>query len=202
MPINCQCSVGVFCSGDNKVEQSIKTIAYNLGKELAQHNFSLVTGASQTGLMKAINDGYSTHTADLTNLYGVIPEIFREYNVHHPAIPEKNLIWVDTLYNRLEHFHRLCKTVIILPGGFGTLHELMDFLVHNQLFQNKKKIILFNPNHFWDHLIQQFKHMELKSTLHSKHFAYIKIVESVEDCIITINNCNAETLGLDSQFWE
>lgn len=197
-------NVAVFCSADNKAPQQFKKAAYDLGVRLALHNLGLTTGGSQTGLMKEVIDGYSSTTKDLSNLYGIIPQVFFEFNVHHPAIPKNNLRWVESLYIRLQYFHELCDIVVILPGGFGTLHELMDFLVHNQLFASKKRIILLNQDDFWQPLLQQFQAMQKNLLLTEKHLAIIEVAKTIDECIekITTTHTQHHDQDLESHFWE
>lgn len=135
-------NVAVFCSADNKVADSFKLLAHNLGTLLGKHGFGLVTGGSQTGLMKEVTDGYCSTAQTLDYLYGIMPEALRPYNAQHKKIPENQLLWVDTMHNRLTAFHNASDAIIILPGGYGTLHELMDFLVHSQFELIKKRLLL------------------------------------------------------------
>jgi len=196
--------VAVFCSADDKASEQFKTIAYNLGKQLGLHNCGLITGGSRTGLMKEVVDGYVSTAQCFDNLYGVMPQILEHYNVHHHAIPQENLKWVETLHTRLALFHELSDIVVVLPGGFGTLHELMDFIVHNQFDLDKKQIILINPQNYWDHLLLQFKVMVEHNLVSSRHLAHIVIVTSEHECIeklLSQEVCSQE-YGLASYYWE
>ncbi len=197
--------VAVFCSADDKVSESFKILAHNLGKQLAKHNFGLITGGSRTGLMKEVVDGYTSGATSLENLYGVMPQVLAEYNVHHPAIPQENLHWVKTLHIRLAKYHDLADIIIILPGGFGTLHELMDFLVHNQFALNVKPIILINSQGYWDNLLAQFQTMIKHKLLSPKHLTALSLVKSDDECIEKLINQEflySEKDGLSSYYWE
>src|SRR5579871_4935985 len=114
-------TVAIFCSADDKASESFKSLAHKLGQMLGERGFGLVTGGSKTGLMKAVIDGYAAKASHLNTLYGVMPKVLQKYNVHHALIPFEQLIWVDSMHARLEQFHTLSDSIIILPGGFGTL---------------------------------------------------------------------------------
>lgn len=198
-----QPTIAVFCSADNKAPLQFKKIAYGLGLQLAKHDFGLVTGGSQTGLMKEVVDGYSSAAKNLSNLHGVIPQVFLPFNVQHPAIPKENIQWVESLHIRLQHFHDLAHAIIILPGGFGTLHELMDFLVHNQLFDSKKRIILLNHDDFWSPLLQQFHVMQQNALLTNNHLEMISVVTTIDECIEKLTSRDQhDHQNLESCFWE
>lgn len=196
--------VAVFCSADNKVSGAYKTMAYNLGKKLGSHNFGLVTGGSKTGLMKEVVDGYISSAHTKKGLYGVMPHVLYSYNVHHEDILTENLLWVDTLHLRLARFAELAQTIIILPGGFGTLHELMDFLAHNQFALTSKPIILINYQGYWDNLLAQFKVMNEQQLLADKHLHAIHVVDSEDECMnILVNDCAIhQEQGLSDHYWK
>lgn len=199
-----QPNVAVFCSADDKACDQFKIIAYNLGIKLAKHNFGLVTGGSRTGLIKEVVDGYAAHAQNLGHLYGVLPQALAPYNVHHLLIPQNNLKWSKNIHSRLMDFHELADIIIILPGGYGTLHELMDFLVHNQFGLHKTQMLLININGYWDHLISLFQTMLKQQLLSPKHLEALLIVESADQCIEKIllkDNHNTQQ-GLDSHYWE
>ena len=113
-------------------------------------------------------------------MQGVIPSLFKNYNVHHPKIPELNLVWTETIHQRLQAFNERCDTLVVLPGGFGTLHELMDFIVPKQWGLTDKKIILLNSDHYWDHLLLQFKTMVEKNALKQRQLDLLVVVTNVQ----------------------
>lgn len=196
--------VAVFCSADNKVSEHFKSVAYNLGHQLGMHGFGLITGGSKTGLMLEVTNGFVSTTKDRDTLHGIMPKVLQAYNAHHPDIPSHNLTWVDSIYIRLTHFHKLADVIVILPGGFGTLHELMDFLVHHQFALSNKPIILINIDGYWDYLLQQFNVMNQEQLLADKHLHILTVVASEDECIQKIinNNLSVNHEGLSNHYWE
>lgn len=194
--------IGVFCSADDKIPESYKQESFTLGVALRQAGYPLITGASRTGLMNAVINGYTSLFLDEGKMKGIIPSIFKEYNVHHPKLVNENLIWTETIYQRLQSFQDQCETMIVLPGGFGTLHELMDFLVSRQFGLIKKKIILFNIDHFWDFLLNQFRLMVEKNALPKIHLDFLTIVSTVSECIDALKLDEKLNSGLSDRFWE
>lgn len=196
--------VAVFCGANNKVSDQLKKLSYNLGTLLGNNNFGLVTGGSRTGLMQEVVNGYVATAPDVKNLYGVLPQVLAHYNVRHDAIPTENFTWVETLHVRLAKFHELSDIIVVLPGGFGTLHEMMDFLVHNQFALTKKPIILINYKGYWDPLLLQFKIMIKAQMLSLAHLASLIIVQSEDECMqkLITKELNYTEQGLNTRYWE
>lgn len=195
--------VGVFCSADDKIPATYKQEAYSLGTLLASRGYELVTGGSCTGLMNAVMDGYASATDDLSALYGVLPSVLKKFKIHHPALRDECTLWVDSLYERLTIFHRLCDAIIVLPGGFGTLHELLDFLVHAQFGLCTAHIILVSSNGYWDGFLAQCEHMENEHTLSHAHNGLIHCVPDVETGVAVLDTLMhpAEHPGLSTFYW-
>ncbi len=211
-PIN----VAVFCSADDKVSSEYKQIAHELGAMLAKHQFGLITGGSKTGLMKEVVDGYvlaspvrrKVYRNEVddrrSNVHGVMLQALADFDVHHPSIPPENLQWVDTIHERFTVFRELADVVVVLPGGFGSLHELLDFLVHKQFGLTEKSIILFNSNGYWNPLLSQFQNMITEQLLTEKALAGLQVVDSVEACmkVIGANENASSKQGLHDRYWE
>ncbi|MCE2716841.1 MAG: LOG family protein [Pseudomonadota bacterium] len=164
--------VGIFCSADDKVPHEFKILAYELAKKLREKDLGIVTSASKTGLIREVARGYGSISI----------------TTRHFFIPDDNPTWTENLYSRLSAFHERCSVIVVLPGGFGTLHELMDFLVHNQLGLIKVPIIVLNIDGFWDGQLKQFEKMVEKNCLAIKHLSFIKVVPTLEGCIAAIDN--------------
>lgn len=197
-------NIGVFCGADDNISTRFKEIAFSLGAFIAEKNYGLVTGGSKTGLMKEVVDGYVKQAAS-EHLYGIMPEVLKNYDVQHNKIPKDNLTWVKTLHERLLEFQDKIEIAVILPGGFGTLHELMDFLVHEQFGLIKKRLILFNIDHFWDPLLAQFKVMVETSALKQKHLDQLEVVSTVEELakLLETEKVNeSKQEGLKDRYWE
>lgn len=194
--------IGVFCSSDEKIPKNYKDCAYSLGQALATSGLGLITGGANSGLMSSVVNGYASKGKEV-NLHGVMPSLFKSYNVHHAKIPEANLTWTETIYNRLQHFQDNCDAFVVLPGGFGTLHELMDFIVPKQWGLINKKIVLFNFDHFWDYQLLQFKTMVEKNALQQKHLDMITVVTTQEQCIQALTTKTQEKpQDLKERYWE
>lgn len=196
-------TVCVFCGADQKIADFYKQTAYSLGAALAKHNFALISGGNNVGLMKQVIDGHA-HTNASAPRHSVIPEIFKEFDLHHDLVPSENIYWVENVHARMRKFYELSDNIVALPGGFGTLHELMDCLVHNQFGINKKRIFLLNINNFWDGIIKQFNIMVEQQTLRPEHLAHLVVVNSTQELIDQLlTETHPElTQGFADRHWE
>ncbi|HSX20075.1 MAG TPA: TIGR00730 family Rossman fold protein, partial [Gammaproteobacteria bacterium] len=151
-------TVAVYCGAGGKMSQELKQKAFDLGSELAKNGFNLVTGGANVGMMKEVVDGHMQSDVSAQR-HGVLPSIFRDFEIQHPAILPDNMLWPTDVHGRLKSFYNLADDIVVMPGGFGTLHELMDCLVHIQFDLITKRTFLVNLHNFWDPILEQFEVM-------------------------------------------
>lgn len=195
-------TICVFCSADDKVPNEYKQAAHDLGVQLAKNGFALLSGGNNSGLMNEVNNGHFIGDPSLPR-HAVIPNIMRELSLNHPHIPAENVTWTEDVYARLKKFYDMCHHVVILPGGYGTMHELMDCLVLSQFGVIKKRIVLLNIDNFWDGIIQQFNTMVRKRTLYNKHLEHLIVAANITEAIDHLqSNIELElTQGFADNHW-
>ncbi len=173
-------TIAVFCSSNDKVSDILKKAAYDLGQKLFNHKVAITTCGYKKGLMKEVVDGYCSSTPDNCTVYGIVPKALKPYNLEHPLIPKGNIIWTESINSRLEEFEKTSDIIIVLPGGLGTLNELIKFSLHKNLQLMNKRIILLNHEGFWNPLLQQFQNMLQIGTLSKQTSTLIEVTTSVE----------------------
>lgn len=179
-------SIAIFCGTNDKVSDELRKIARILGQKISNLNTPLTTSGIKTGLTKEVIDGYCekrlNNSNQCPNIYGILPKSFKAGNITHPLIPKENFIWTDSFNFDLDQFGNYRNVIVILPGGLGTLHELLEFILQAKIKEEStKRIILLNVDHFWDPLLLQFKNMLKKQTISEKTLKTIEIVSSVDD---------------------
>lgn len=196
-------NVAVFCGAGGKMSQDYKQIAFDLGHALALHGFPLVTGGANVGMMKEVVDGHVKYDVNATR-HGVLPEIFKKFEIQHPSILPQFMRWPNDVHHRLKNFYELADDIVVMPGGFGTLHELMDCLVHIQFDLITKRIFLLNFNNFWQPLLQQFKIMVQEHAVQSKHVENLIVVNNVAELIAALQQDAPLKLaqGLEAHRWQ
>lgn len=186
MPCAKMIKIAIFCSGYEDIDPRLKAAAHSFGQYLGNTGFGLITGGGNLGLMKEVIDGYMTKTNSYQNCQGIVlQEHASIIQDCHPALCKDKIIQVETLHKRLEYFHSSADVFIALPGGFGTLHELIDCLVHNK--HMNKSIILVNIDGFWNNLIQQFHVILANNPAAAVKLANFIVVDTFSECIQLLN---------------
>ena len=143
-------NVCIFAASSPKLAQQYCDAAYALGEALAKNGIGLVFGGGRTGLMGACARGVYAKGGRIT---GVIPE---KLNVPGIAFEHCNeLIVTADMHARKATMERLSDAYIALPGGIGTLEELLEVLTLNQLGYLRAPVVIFNQNGYYDALIRQ-----------------------------------------------
>ena len=153
-------TIGVFCSSSNAVDTAYFEAAVDLGRLLAQHDYALVYGAGSVGLMGALARSVHAHGG---RVIGFIPEFMHARGVAYTQCDE--LVVTRDMRERQALMEARSDAFVALPGGFGTLEELLEMLTFKQLEQHSKPIVMVNTRGFFDHLVRQFEH------LRDEHFA-------------------------------
>lgn len=147
-------SVCVFASSSPSVDTVYFSAAEKLGILLAEKNIELIYGGGKNGLMGALAKAVKSSGGKVT---GVIPEAIHRYGVAYPEAD--NMIITQTLRERKSIMEERSNAFITLPGGFGTLEELLEIITLKQLGFHQKPVVILNVNHFYDPLENLFAHL-------------------------------------------
>jgi uncharacterized protein (TIGR00730 family) len=147
-------TVCVFCGAKMGVRKEIWELVRETGKMLAKNGIRVVCGGADCGLMKMVVEGAAAEGGEVI---GIFPEILDGMEVPHPKLTE--LIRTPNLTTRKQKMIDLSDAFLIFPGGYGTLDEILEVAVLRRLNVNRKQIILFNCNGFWDFTLKQMERM-------------------------------------------
>ena len=145
-------NICVFCSSSDVIAEDYKKVAGNLAGLMSDKGFTLVNGGSKVGLMgimaRKVKEGGGKSI-------GVIPKLIYDKDLACYSVDE--LIVTKDMRERKEKLSELAHAFIALPGGFGTLEELMEVLTLKQLEVHQKPIVIMNINNFYHKLLGQFE---------------------------------------------
>ena len=127
--------------------------ARSFGAALAARGVGLVYGGGRVGLMGAVADGALTAGGEVI---GVIPQELVDRELAHDGVTELRV--VASLHERKALMAELSDAFVALPGGFGTLDELMEQLTWSQLGLHDKPVALFDVEDYWRPLIALARH--------------------------------------------
>ena len=147
-------SVCVFCASSEFAADSFKKIAYDLGKRLANEEINLVFGGASIGLMGCVASGVRDGGGRVT---GVLPHFFMGKGIVYAEMDE--VIVTKNMRERKAIMDQHSEAFIALPGGIGTLEEVIEILSLLQLKQTAKPLILINTHDFYRELINLFEKM-------------------------------------------
>jgi uncharacterized protein (TIGR00730 family) len=145
--------VCVFCGASSGVRAAYAESAHAFGAILARRGLGLVYGGGRVGLMGALAEGALAEGGEVT---GVIPQELVDRELAHDGLTELHV--VDSLHERKALMAELADVFVALPGGFGTLDELMEQLTWSQLGLHAKPVGLLDVEEYWRPLIALARH--------------------------------------------
>lgn len=176
-------SVCVYCASSTQIHPAYVKTARRLGRLLAERHIRLINGAGGIGLMRAISDSALENGGEVT---GVIPQFMVEQNWHHTGLTE--LIVVNSMHERKRKMAELSDAVIALPGGCGTMEELLEIITWKQLGLYPNPIAILNSNGFYAPLLKMFSRAVSEKFMRPEHESIWQVGKTPEDVIELIYN--------------
>ena len=175
--------VCVFCGSSPSVDKIYLDEAWELGKLLAETSIGVNYGCGAFGLMGSLANSMLHYQGKIT---GIIPAFMVEYGWSNPKISET--IVTHDMRERKRLMIADVDAVIALPGGIGTLEEVMEVITLKQLGQFFKPIVLLNTNGFYNHLTAFLDEMINQEFLRDTHKNIWTVVNSPAEVIGAIEN--------------
>ncbi len=147
-------NICVFCSSSDVIEPEYFGAATELGVAMAKAGHVLVYGGTNVGLMGALARSMHQHGG---RVVGVIPGFIANRGLAYT--PADELIVTRDLRERKARMEERADAFLALPGGFGTLEEMLEIITLKQLQQHLKPVVFLNTGGFYDPLIALFEHM-------------------------------------------
>ena len=145
--------VTVYASSSERVDRAYFAVAEELGRRIAERGWDLVWGGGRHGLMGAVSRGARAAGG---RTIGVILQDFVDKNVHCPDAHE--MTSVQDMRLRKRGLDEASDAFVALPGGFGTMEELLEVLSWKQIGLHRRPIVLLDANGYWRPLLAMFEH--------------------------------------------
>ena len=171
-------SVCVYSASSTKINPVYFKAAEELGSLLAEHHIRLINGAGSIGLMCAVADAVLKSGGEVT---GVIPRFMVEQNWHHTGLTE--LIEVESMHERKQKMANLSDGIVALPGGCGTLEELLEIITWKQLGLYLNPIVILNVNGFFDPLLEMLGKAIDENFMRQQHGDIWKVAQTPEEAL-------------------
>ncbi len=175
-------SVCVYSASSTKIDSVYFDAARELGTLLGQRHIRLVNGAGNMGLMSAVADAALAAGGEVT---GVIPRFMVEQGWHHTGLTE--LVEVESMHERKKLMADLSDAVIALPGGCGTLEELLEIITWKQLGLYLNPIVILNVKGYFDPLLDVLRRAVDENFMRVQHGAIWQIAETVREAVELIH---------------
>ena len=171
-------AVCVYSASSTKIDSVYFETARELGTLLARNGIRVVNGAGNMGLMAAVSDAALAAGGQVT---GVIPRFMVEQNWHHTGLSE--LIEVDTMHERKQKMAALSDAVIALPGGCGTLEELLEVITWKQLGLYLNPIVILNVKGYYDPLLEMFNRAAEEHFMGARHMDIWRVARKAQEAL-------------------
>lgn len=181
--------VAVYCGSRLGNRNIYEQAARKLGGALAENGLGLVYGGASIGLMGAVADEVITGGAQAV---GVIPTFMLKHEIAHQGLTRLHL--TDTMHTRKTVMAEYADAFITLPGGLGTLEEIMEIATWRQLYQHEKPMIILNIDGFYDCLIEHLKNTTEQGFMKQEDLERLIVCHTIDEAIdllkmiVTIND--------------
>lgn len=176
-------NICVYCASSSKIDSKYVETAKRLGSLLAENNMQLVYGGGSVGLMGILADSVLDKGGKVT---GIIPKFMVEAEWQHEGLTK--LILTETMHERKEKMAAMSNAVVALPGGCGTLEELLEVITWKQLGIYRNPIIIVNVDGYYNHLLAQFQQAADELFMRPQHLDMWTVVETADEVLEAIKN--------------
>lgn len=177
-------SVCVFCGSSPGSSALFTEAAEELGGRIAEAGIDLVYGGGNVGLMGSVARAVLRSGGHVT---GIIPRFLVEREVMLEDV--QDLIVTEDMHERKRRMFEMANAFIALPGGIGTLEELVEQMTWAQLGRHMKPIIVVNLDGFWDPLSTMLQHMQHLGFVRDAHRIPYFLVGTVAEALPAIESC-------------
>ena len=171
-------SVCVYCASSTQIDEKYFRAAKELGTLIAQRGLRLITGAGRLGLMNTVQDAALAAGGEAV---GVIPTFMVREGWHHTGLTQ--LIETASMHERKQTMANLSDGVIALPGGCGTMEELLEIITWKQLGLYLNPIIILNVDGFYDALLAQLNKAVADNFMRSIHADIWRVATTPEEAV-------------------
>ena len=170
--------VAVYCGSRLGNSEVYEQAARELGLALAENGLGLVYGGASIGLMGAVADEVIQGGAQAV---GVIPTFMLKHEIAHEQLTRLHL--TDTMHTRKTVMAEYADAFITLPGGLGTLEEIMEIATWRQLYQHEKPMIILNINGFYDRMIEHLKYTADQGFMKQEDLERLVVCNTINEAI-------------------
>ena len=171
----------VYCASSDRLDPKYYAAAAELGREMVVRGWGLVYGGGRTGMMGAVARAVKQNGG---RVVGVIPEFMKVRELAYLDADE--LVTVITMRERKLLMETRADAFVALPGGWGTLEEILEILTLRQLDVVKKPCVFLNQDGFYDPLLQLFERMLAEKFFKPSNLELYRVAPTVPEVFAQI----------------
>src|SRR6187402_1058293 len=187
-------TVCVYCGSGPGTNPRFAEAAEGLGRIFAENNVRLVYGGGSVGLMGAVAKSVLDHGGAVT---GIIPDFLANRERMNPNLTE--LVVTPDMHERKRLMFERSDAFVALPGGVGTLEELVEQMTWQQLGRHTKPVLLANIDNFWEPLFSLLSHMRQTEFIRAGLSVDILKADRVEDILPKLKAAAAQVAEAEKQ---
>ncbi len=176
-------TICVFCGSSEDLDDTFYQTASELGNLIGQNNYNLIHGAGIIGLMGHLMFSAAKSGSEVI---GVVPERLNKQNIVNDKM--QKLVITGDMKDRKAYMRENSDAFIALPGGFGTMEELLEVITLKQLQYHRKPIVIINTNNFYAALLRQFETIFSNSFANNSYSSLYFVANSPIEAIDYIQN--------------
>ncbi|MGO9316171.1 MAG: TIGR00730 family Rossman fold protein [Terracidiphilus sp.] len=170
--------VAVYCGSANGSNPAFVAEARALGAAIAAAGLGLVYGGACVGLMGTVADAALAAGAEVI---GVLPAVLTGREIEHTRLTRLEL--VETMHQRKARQVELADAFLVLPGGYGTMDEMVEVVTWAQLGLHAKPCILINTAGYWDGLLAFLDNAVAAGFVKAKNRGLVRVADNAKDAM-------------------
>lgn len=178
-------NICIFCSSSNAIDRSYFEKAKEIATALSKNEYNLVYGGGQIGLMGTVAKTFIENKRLVT---GIIPDKLNIDGVKFDDIDK--VIITESMSERKNMMTSMSDAFLALPGGFGTLEELLEIITLKQLGYINKPIAIYNINNFFDDLTALFDKLFIQNFTKAQYKELYHISSDIKSILDYLNDDN------------
>ncbi|MGF9692774.1 TIGR00730 family Rossman fold protein [Rhizobium sp. 0TCS1.26] len=177
-------SICAYCGSQPGRDPAYVAAGRTLGKSIADHGLRLVYGGGTKGIMGAVASGVLSGGGEVT---GIIPEFLVDMEATRHSLSQLNeLIITKDMHERKHAMFERSDAFVTLPGGIGTLEEIVEIMTWAQLGRHRKPMVFANIGGFWDPMLELVDHMRAQGFIHNAALVQPLVIDRIEDIVPAI----------------
>jgi|TARA_R110002020_G_scaffold996_5_gene4986 uncharacterized protein (TIGR00730 family) len=177
-------SICVYCGSQPGRDPAYIAAGRALGKSIAAHGLRLVYGGGTKGIMGAVAAGVLENGGRVT---GIIPEFLVDMEATRQSLTKLDeLIVTEDMHARKHAMFERSDAFVTLPGGIGTLEEIVEIMTWGQLGRHEKPMVFANIGGFWNPMLDLVDHMREQGFIHRAHLVQPMVIDEVDDIVPAI----------------